>query len=109
MLRKNLVVVMLVICTLSFVVFTMTNFNAFAQNNCSAQDNAACAQSDLSLPVPSENEIVPPGVYNNHQKTHRIMKKTLAAKMINLKIMVTMMTEIPSFCHSHDDKNRNVV
>ena len=22
----------------------------------------ACAQSDLSLPVPSENEIVPPGV-----------------------------------------------
>ena len=62
MLRKNLVLVMLVICTLSFVVFTMTNFNAFAQNNCSAQDNAACAQSDLSLPVPSENEIVPPGV-----------------------------------------------
>ena len=62
MLRKNLVVVMLVICTLSFVVFTMTNFNAFAQNNCSAQDNAACAQSDLSLPVPSENEIVPPGL-----------------------------------------------
>lgn len=62
MLRKNLVVVMLVICTLSFVVFTMTNFNAFAQNNCSGQDNAACAQSDLSLPVPSENEIVPPGV-----------------------------------------------
>jgi hypothetical protein len=61
-LRKNLVVVMLVICTLSFVVFTMTNSNAFAQNNCSAQDNAACAQSDLSLPVPSENEIVPPGV-----------------------------------------------
>lgn len=62
MLRKNLVVVMLMICTLSFVVFTMTNFNAIAQNNCSAQDNAACAQSDLSLPVPSENEIVPPGV-----------------------------------------------
>ena len=62
MLRKNLVVVMMVIYTLSFVVFTMTNFNAFAQNNCSAQDNAACAQSDLSLPVPSENEIVPPGV-----------------------------------------------
>lgn len=62
MLRKNLVVVMLMICTLSLVVFTMTNFNAIAQNNCSAQDNAACAQSDLSLPVPSENEIVPPGV-----------------------------------------------
>jgi type II secretory pathway pseudopilin PulG len=61
-LRKNLVVLMMVICTLSFVVFTMTNFNAFAQNNCSAQDNAACAQSDLSLPVPSENDIVPPGV-----------------------------------------------
>ena len=62
MLHKNLVVVMMVIYTLSFVVFTMTNFNAFAQNNCSAQDNAACAQSDLSLPVPSENDIVPPGV-----------------------------------------------
>ena len=62
MLRKNLVVVIMVICTLSVVVFTMTNFNAFAQNNCSAQDNAACAQSDLSLPVPSENDIVPPGV-----------------------------------------------
>jgi hypothetical protein len=61
-LRKNLVVVMMLISTLSFVVFTMTNFNAFAQNNCSAQDNAACAQSDLSLPVPSENDIVPPGV-----------------------------------------------
>jgi hypothetical protein len=61
-LQKNLVVVILVICSLSFVVFTMTNFNAFAQNNCSAQDNAACAQSDLSLPVPSENEIVPPGL-----------------------------------------------
>ena len=60
--RKNLVVMMLVICTLSFVVFTITNLNAFAQNNCSAQDNTACAQSDLSLPVPSENEIVPPGV-----------------------------------------------
>jgi hypothetical protein len=53
---------MLVICTLSFVLFVMTNSIAFAQNNCSAQDNAACAQSDLSLPVPSENEIVPPGV-----------------------------------------------
>ena len=62
MLRKNLLVVMMVICVLSVVVFTMTNFNAFAQNNCSAQDNAACAQSDLSLPVPSENDIVPPGV-----------------------------------------------
>jgi hypothetical protein len=61
-LRKNLVVVMMVISTLCFVVFTMTNFNAFAQNNCSAQDNAACAQSDLSLPVPSESDIVPPGV-----------------------------------------------
>jgi hypothetical protein len=61
-LQKNLVVVILVICSLSFVVFTMTNFNAFALNNCSAQDNAACAQSDLSLPVPSENEIVPPGL-----------------------------------------------
>jgi hypothetical protein len=42
--------------------FTMTNFNAFAENTCSAHDNAACAQSDLSLPVPSENDIVPPGV-----------------------------------------------
>ena len=62
MLRKNLVVVMMVISTLSFVVFTMKNINAFAQNNCPAQDNAACAQSDLSLPVPSENDIVPPGV-----------------------------------------------
>jgi hypothetical protein len=61
-LRRNLVVVMMVICTVSFVVFTMTNFNAFAQNNCLAQDNAACAHSDLSLPVPSENDIVPPGV-----------------------------------------------
>ncbi|MPZ05771.1 MAG: hypothetical protein GEU26_05025 [Nitrososphaeraceae archaeon] len=40
----------------------MTNFNAFAQTSCSAQENAACAQSDLSLPIPSENDIVPPGV-----------------------------------------------
>jgi len=51
-----------VLFTISFVVFTITNSYAFAQNDCSAQDNAACAQSDLSLPVPSENEIAAPGL-----------------------------------------------
>ena len=62
MLRNNIIAVMIAISTISFVGFTMTGLNAFAQNNCSRHDNAACAQSDLSLPVPSENDIVAPGV-----------------------------------------------
>jgi hypothetical protein len=61
-LRNNFIAVMIAISTISFVWFTMAGINAFAQNNCSPQDNAACAQSDLSLPVPSENDIVAPGV-----------------------------------------------
>lgn len=51
-----------VLFTISFVVFTITNSYVFAQDDCSAQDNAACAQSDLSLPVPSENDISAPGL-----------------------------------------------
>ena len=62
MLRNNFIAVMIVISTISFVVFTMTSNNTFAQNDCSAQDNTVCAQSDLSLPVPSENDIVAPGL-----------------------------------------------
>ena len=62
MLRNNFIAVMLAISTISLVGFTMTSIDAFAQNNCSPRDNSACAQSDLSLPVPSENDIVAPGV-----------------------------------------------
>ena len=62
MLRNNIIAIMIAISTISFVGFTMTGINAFAQNSCSPHVNAACAQSDLSLPVPSENDIVAPGV-----------------------------------------------
>jgi hypothetical protein len=61
-LRNKFIAVMMVISTISFVVLAVTSSLAFAQNDCPAQDNAACAQSDLSLPVPSENDIAAPGL-----------------------------------------------
>jgi hypothetical protein len=61
-LRNNFIAVMMGISTMSFVVLTIISSHAFAQNDCSVQDNAACAQSDLSLPVPSENDIAAPGL-----------------------------------------------
>ncbi|MGA7369152.1 MAG: hypothetical protein WBX01_08480 [Nitrososphaeraceae archaeon] len=57
MLRNNFIAVIVGISTMSFVVLTIISVHAFAKNDCSAQDNVACAQSDLSLPVPSENDI----------------------------------------------------
>jgi hypothetical protein len=51
----------MVISTISFVVLAVTSTPVFAQKNCSGRDTTACAQSDLSLPVPSENDIAAPG------------------------------------------------
>jgi hypothetical protein len=51
---------MIWISTLSFVILSIISSSAFAQNDCSVQDDSTCAQSDLSLPVPSENDIAPP-------------------------------------------------
>ena len=56
---------MIVIFTITFVVLTLSSSSVFAQNNCPSQDNVACAQSDLSLPVPSENDIHVPGLQQN--------------------------------------------
>jgi hypothetical protein len=52
----------MVISTISFAVLAVTSTPAFAQKDCSGQDTAACAQSDLTLPVPSENDITAPGL-----------------------------------------------
>lgn len=59
MLQNNFIAVMTWISTISFVVLSIIGSHAFAQNDCSVHDNAACSQSDLSLPVPSENDIAP--------------------------------------------------
>jgi hypothetical protein len=64
-LRNKFIAVMMVISTISFVALTITNSYAFAQSDCPSRDNAACAQSDLSLPVPSENDFAPPGLQQN--------------------------------------------
>lgn len=58
-LQNNFIAVMTWISTISFVVLSIISSHAFAQNDCLVQDNAACSQSDLSLPVPSENDIAP--------------------------------------------------
>src|SRR5918996_3335910 len=58
-LQNNFIAVMTLISTISFVVLSIISSHAFAQNDCSVQENAACLQSDLSLPVPSENDIAP--------------------------------------------------
>ena len=57
MLQINTIAVMTWISMLSFVILSIVGSYAFAQNDCSVQAGAACAQSDLSLPVPSENDI----------------------------------------------------
>jgi len=62
---------MMVISTISFVVLAVTSSLVFAQNECSAQENAACAQSDLSLPVPSENDIEAPGLQQQPEDQSR--------------------------------------
>jgi hypothetical protein len=54
---------MMVISTISFVALTITSSYAFAQSDCPSRDT--CAQSDLSLPVPSENDFAPPGLQQN--------------------------------------------
>jgi hypothetical protein len=61
-LRNKFIAVMIVIFTITFVVLTISSSSVFAQNDCPSQDNVACAQSDLSLPVPSENDIHVPGL-----------------------------------------------
>lgn len=65
MLRNKFIAVMIVIFTITFVVLTISSSSVFAQNDCPSQDNVACAQSDLSLPVPSENDIHVPGLQQN--------------------------------------------
>ena len=60
--RDNFIAVIMVISTISFVVIAVTSTPVFAQKNCSGRDTTACAQSDLSLPVPSENDIAAPGL-----------------------------------------------
>ena len=59
MLQNNFIAVMTWISTISFVLLSIISSHAFAQNDCSVQDNAACSQSDVSLPVPSQNDIAP--------------------------------------------------
>jgi hypothetical protein len=61
-LRNNFIAVIMVISTISFAVLSVISTPAFAQKNCSGQETTACAQSDLSLPVPSENDIAAPGL-----------------------------------------------
>jgi hypothetical protein len=56
-LQKNIIAVITWISTLSFIVLSIISSHAFAQNDCSVQDDPACTRSDLSLPVPSENDI----------------------------------------------------
>ena len=56
---QNIIAAMTWISTLSFVILSTISTYAFAQDDCSAQDDSTCAQSDLSLPVPSENDIAP--------------------------------------------------
>jgi hypothetical protein len=56
---QNTIVAMIWISTLSFMILSIISSYAFAQNDCSVQDDSTCAQSDLSLPVPSENDIAP--------------------------------------------------
>lgn len=65
MLRNKFIAVMIVISTITFVVLTVSSSYVFAQNDCPSQDHVACAQSDLSLPVPSENDIQVPGLQQN--------------------------------------------
>lgn len=56
---QNTIAAMIWISTLSFVILSIISSYAFAQNDCSVQDDSTCTQSDLSLPVPSENDIAP--------------------------------------------------
>lgn len=71
MLRNKFIAVVMVISTISFVVLAVTSSLAFAQNDCPDQDNAVCAQSDLSLPVPSENDIAAPGLQQQPEDQSR--------------------------------------
>ena len=71
MLRNKFIAVMVAISTICFVVLAATSSHAFAQNNCAARDNAACAQSDLSLPIQSENDIATPGLQREPEDQSR--------------------------------------
>ena len=47
---------MVTLIMISLVILTTKGSDAIAQNECSFQGYTACTRSDLSLPVPSENE-----------------------------------------------------
>ena len=56
MLLNKYMTVILILIMISLVMLTTEGSDALAQNECSFQGYTACTQSDLSLPVPSENE-----------------------------------------------------
>lgn len=56
MLLNKFITVMVILTMISLVMLTTKGSDALAQNECSFQGYTACTESDLSLPVPSENE-----------------------------------------------------
>lgn len=60
-LQNKFITLMVVITTVSIVMLATTGLYALTQNRCSYQGYSVCAQSDLSLPVLSENDISAPG------------------------------------------------
>lgn len=60
MLRKYLIAIIMVTFTITLLAVTSADSAASAQRDCPSQDGAVCAQPELSLPIPSEEEIVPP-------------------------------------------------
>ncbi|HZD36800.1 MAG TPA: hypothetical protein VE130_16465 [Nitrososphaeraceae archaeon] len=61
MLINKFITLVVVITTMGIVALATTGLYLFTQNSCSSLGYSVCAQSDLSLPVPSENDIAAPG------------------------------------------------
>lgn len=59
MLMNKCITLLVVIATVNIVALATTGLHTFTQNSCSGY--SVCAQSDLSLPIPSENDIEAPG------------------------------------------------
>ena len=55
MLMNKCITLVMVIASVNIVALATTGIYTFTQNSCSAY--LVCAQSDLSLPIPSENDI----------------------------------------------------
>ena len=62
MLMNKCITLVVVIATVNIVALATTGFHTFTQNSCSSLGYSVCAQSDLSLPIPSENDIEAPGL-----------------------------------------------